>query len=317
MTVAVIGEAVMDLVQRPDGSLRPHPGGSPYNVALALGRQGVPTDYISPLSLDGFGELLRDRLLDAGVTVPIGGRSARPTSLAVVAVDEAGQAEYTLYRHGIADRDTTAEALVARMPDDLALLHTGSLALVRADLPRMRVVLRAALARGAMITVDVNMRPGVERLPEWRAAVRSLLPFCDVVKVSDADLALLGVDGDPVEAGARLRPHVGGGVVVVTQGAAGATIQNAAHRVSRAAYPVPRVVDTIGAGDCFQAGLIAWMRHLGRVRPRGLRDADAATLGGLLDHACASAALSVTRAGCDPPDWAAVGEVVRAGRVAA
>lgn len=313
--VAVIGEAIMDLVARPDGSLRPLPGGSPYNVALALGRQGVPVDYLSPLSLDAFGEVLHDRLIEAGVGVPLGGRSARPTSLALVQLDEAGAASYTLYREGVADRDTDGDRLIERLPRSMRLLHTGSLALVRADLPHMRVVFREAKRRGVMIVIDVNMRAGVTSLPGWRAAVRSVMPFCDLVKVSEDDLRHMGLDGDPLEEAAALVGHVGGSAVALTLGERGAALLTPRHTISRAAYPVPTVVDTIGAGDCFFAGLLAWLRHLGLFLPGALAGADEETLAALLDHACATAALSVGVAGCEPPDWHAVCDVVGRGRV--
>lgn len=315
--LAVIGEAVMDLVAQPGGTLRPMPGGSPYNVALALGRQGVPVDYLSPLSLDAFGDVLHDRLIEAGVGVPLGGRSPRPTSLAVVQVDAAGAPSYTLYREGVADRDTDGQRLVERLPKPLRLLHTGSLALVRSDLPTMRVVFREAKRRGVMIAIDVNMRPGVTSLPGWRAAVRSIMPFCDLVKVSDEDLRLMGLDGDPVEEAAALVAHVGGNAVALTLREGGGALITERHRVERAAYPVPAVVDTIGAGDCFQAGLLAWLRHLDLLRPGALAYADEEALAGLLDHGCATAALNVVAAGCEPPSWQDVCRVVERGRVEA
>lgn len=99
-------------------------------------------------------------------------------------------------------------------------------------------------------------------------------------------------------------PLAGGGVLITAR-----------HRVERAAYPVPAVVDTIGAGDCFQAGLLAWLRHLDLLRPGALDHADEEALAGALDHGCATAALSVVAAGCAPPSWQAVCRVVERGRV--
>ena len=113
MTVAVLGEALIDFIVGEDGAYRPHLGGSPYNVAIGLARQGVPVRYVSPLSDDSFGDQLHASLQREGVEIGIVERSRKPTSLALVTLDQARQPTYRLYREGIADKDVTFEQVEA------------------------------------------------------------------------------------------------------------------------------------------------------------------------------------------------------------
>lgn len=301
MTIAVMGEALVDLIPGADGGYRPHPGGSPYNVAIALGRQGVPAAFVSPLSNDGFGALLAAGLRDAGVAEAVA-RSDRPTALAVVTIDAGGQPSYAFYREGVADRDVTAQAIEAALPADLEALHTGSLALVPADLPRVQAVLGAARARGALLAVDANLRVGaVPDADTYTAAVDAVLPQCHLIKASDEDLAALGYLGEPIEAARALARRAPRALIALTLGAAGAALINATAEVRQPARPVETVADTVGAGDCFHAGLIARLRQRGWLAPQAMAHLDAKALDDLLRYASITAALNIERAGCDPP----------------
>lgn len=310
MTVqlAVIGEALVDLVEQPNGDLRPHLGGSPYNVARALGRQEVPTTYASPLSVDRFGEELRSGLLESGVRLPSGpNRSERPTSLAVVAIGAGGQPTYAFYREGVADKDLAADRLLAALPADLTALHTGSLALTPDLLPVLREVLGALRARGVVLSCDLNLRP--RAVPDASAYVRGIeeiLPLFDLVKASDEDLRHLGRNGAPVDEARRLHEALPGRLVAVTLGAEGAALVNDAGHLRRPAFAARKVVDTIGAGDCFQAGLLRALGAAGLLTARRFATADEAALQPVLAHALATAALDVERAGCEPPTLAEV-----------
>lgn len=301
-SIAVIGESLIDLIRQPSGDFRPHLGGSPYNVARAIARQGVPVSYLSPLSTDRFGVALHDALVAEGVQLGNGPRSSRPTSLAVVSVDEQGQPSYALYREGIADRDVSADALLERIPSATRLLHTGSLALVPGEASKMQQVMSVARERGIAVAVDVNLRPAVEpNLDAYVASVQDLLPFCDLIKASDEDLAALGLGDDAEQAAREVARRFPLALVALTRGAHGATLFRGDLRVTAPAWPVPVVVDTVGSGDCFQGALLASFARDGLLEGRGFLRAPEATLGRALDRARVAAALNVGRPGASPP----------------
>lgn len=300
MTVAVFGEALIDLVGNDDGGYRAHLGGSPYNFAIGLARQGVGVSFLAPFSDDTFGERLRSSLEREGVAITIARRSRLPTSLALVTVGAGGVPSYRLYRQGVADADVDFDELAAHVPSGLELFHTGSLALAPEQLDKVKRLVAMLRERGTVISVDVNVRLGaVLDRDAYVAGVRSLLPLADVVKASDDDLAALGF-------GAELAyEQMGGGLLVETRGGAGAVLHAADGTVARAAYPVAEVADTIGAGDAFHAAFVARLLRAGALR-RPLERLARSELEAALDFACAAAAINVSRAGCSPPARAEV-----------
>ena len=312
MTVAVVGEALIDLLARPNGDYRPVVGGSPFNVAIALGRQEVPVHYLSPLSTDASGDRLARALANAKVTVPSHHRSERPSSLALVDLDDGGEPTYSLYREGVADRDVDLDRLMAVLPEGLELLHTGSLALVPEDVPMIRGLCSFLRAGETVVAVDVNMRENVvPDLAAYRAGIRGLFPLCDIVKLSDADLELLGMGSDLESAAAEILDAMSGGLVALTRGDRGAMLVNAEGALERPAARVERLVDTVGAGDCFQAGLLAGLRRHGLLSRRALASATPTELRPVLTNAAVSAAINVGGTGCQPPTRVEVDEAVR------
>jgi len=121
MAIAVLGEALIDFIVGDDGAYRPHLGGSPYNVAIGLARQGIDVSYLSSLSDDSFGDQLLGSLLKEGVQIPLKRRSLWPTSLALVTINEQHQPDYRLYREGVADKDTSFEEIVGNLPEKLRI----------------------------------------------------------------------------------------------------------------------------------------------------------------------------------------------------
>lgn len=300
--IGVLGEAVIDLIRQPDGRYRAFAGGSPFNVAMALGRQSCPATYLSPLSDDDFGELLAKTLERAGVLMDINFRSPLPTSLAVVALNESGQPRYRLYREGIADRDYSVDDILSRIPPGLALLHTGSLAITPSELPRVAELFKALRGRGILICMDLNMRPGVvKEMSTYVEGVRSLLSQCDILKGSDEDLELLGYEGDRSKLVDELRNEMEEGVVAITFGEHGALIANEVAVVERQSHKIDNIGDTVGAGDCFQAGMLAALHQGGLLNRAKLNRSRAEVLDLVLQRANASAALNVMQAGCQPP----------------
>ncbi len=299
--VVVAGDAFVDLttaVSR-DGepAYVPHPGGSCLNVAVGLARLDVPTSLLARISDDSFGALLRRHLTGSGVRgehlIPTGDL----TGLAVADLD-GGQAGYSFHTADTADRGLR--------PDDLpelpsgAALHTGSVALVQQPQADTLTGLLRREAGRRLISLDPNVRPSLiadrsgylTQLAEWVA-------LSDLVKVSDEDLAWLH-PGEPYAAVARRWLESGPALVVVTRGSEGAWAITPSGE-AEVATPKVDVVDTVGAGDAFTAGTLAWLHHRGRLHRVDLTGLGSGELRELLGSAAAIAADTCTRAGAEPP----------------
>lgn len=303
--ITVCGEALIDLVGLGGQQFAAHPGGSPYNVAIGLARLAVPTSFLGRLSRDTFGRLLADRLARNGVDDRDLVSAAENTTLAVVSLTGEGNAEYQFYVQGTADWQWGSGELPDPLPADVAALHTGSLvSWLPPGCDAIEAMLRRERDRGAVtISYDPNVRPLLMDGPAaYRPRIERLVGLADLVKVSDEDLRWLYRDREPAEVAVQWAGN-GPALVVLTRGGAGAAAFTPDGRVvGRAAWPVT-VVDTVGAGDAFTAGMLAWLAvaTLGPgSRPR-LTTMDNDRLGRMLDFAGLVAALTCTRAGADPP----------------
>lgn len=296
----VIGEALVDVVTTtgPDGerTTAEHPGGSPANVALGLARLGRDVELVTSFGMDPRGQQIRARLESAEVRLAKGAELGARTSTALAEVDDDGVASYTF---DLVWDPPTPEPTRAPL-----VLHTGSIAAVLE--PGARVVLdTVARFRGnATITYDPNARPDLMGSPqEALAAMERLVELADVVKVSAGDLAWL-VPGEDHRAIARRWLMAGPALVIVTLGAEGAWAQtNSGVQVAVPAAKVD-VADTVGAGDAFMAGVIdgLWQEDLlGAEHRESLRSIAADALRRVLEHATAIAAITVSRAGANPP----------------
>ena len=301
MSVAVLGEALIDLIVGEDGAYRPHLGGSPFNVAIALARQGITVCYLSPFSDDTFGDQLRDALIAEGVHVPNSRRSLWPTSLALVTIDEKGLPTYRLYREGIADKDTSFEEIQANLPPDLKVFHTGSLAITPSQLPKIRRLFDFLQSQGVLISVDVNIRVRASiDTDAYLAGVRSLLSKADIVKASDEDLEAFELDKDPRKAAEIAYDDIRPGLLVLTEGRGGALLINEDGIIEKTSYPIANIEDTVGAGDTFHAAFLAALLRAAGGK-ESLLSVTQQQLGDAVDFACAAAAINVSRAGCSPP----------------
>jgi fructokinase len=295
--IAVAGEALIDLVPAGDGALAAHPGGGPFNTARTLGRLERPVAYVGRLSTDAFGAQLAARLADDGVRLDAHVRTDDPTTLALVELDEDGSARYRFYDEGTSAPGLTEADALAALPDGVAFLHVGTLGLVLEPMAAALEALASELSGRALVMVDPNCRPAVISDPAgYRARLARVLAHSDVVKVSDDDLAWLA-PGVPATDAARALLGQGPAVVLLTRGAEGALALTAGAEEELAAPPV-EVVDTIGAGDAFSGGWLAWWseRELGRADL-----ADAASVTEATRFACLVAALTCARAGASPP----------------
>jgi len=301
--VVTYGEALVDLIEQLDGSFAAILGGSVCNFTVAAARQGMAATYLNPLSMDSFGARFAHQLGGAGVNLASVRRSTLPTSLAVVTLDASGVPSYAFHRAAVADRDISLEQARALLPDAVNLFHTGGLALVPADLATTLGVAKAAADAGALVSIDANMRPLAEPdLQLYAAGVRRALAMAHLVKVSEEDLQYLGLtDADPVAAARTLFDGTMVQLVALTLGGQGGVLLS---RTATVALPVPPnvvVVDTVGAGDCFQAGLVASLHQAGVLAPAALAHLDPATLAHALRYAIAAASIDVMRKGCNPP----------------
>lgn len=301
----VVGEALTDVIVERDGAEARHPGGSPANVAYGLGRLGRRTALVTELGDDADGAAIRAHLASAGVEVRTQGAAAR-TSSAIARLGADGSAEYRF--------ELTWElgpVAVAELP---LVLHTGSLAATvepgAAAVERLARDVRA----GSTVSYDPNIRPDLMGgADDLRDRVERLVAGSDVVKASDQDTAFLAPGRAAVDV-ARYWLRLGPALVVVTLGGEGAVAVTAGGEVHVPAAPVT-VADTVGAGDSFTAGLLdgLWDEGLlgGPARPL-LRAVPAAVVERVVRRATLAAAVTVSRAGANPPTRAELDAVGRA-----
>lgn len=313
--VLTVGEALVDEVHRPDGSAAEHPGGSVANVALTLGRLDREVRLATWLGADARGDLVRTWLAGSGVALVQGSDGADRTSVAVATLDGGGSATYDfdltwqVPAQALPGRATSAEASTGVGGSEALAVHTGSIAaMLEPGAAQVQQVLEAARATSTT-TYDPNARPAIMgSAEEVRPRVEALVQLSDVVKVSDEDLGWLYPGTDPV-AVARDWQRGTPALVVVTFGGKGAIAVSDAGEVEAVA-PRVDVVDTVGAGDSFMGALIdgLWEHDLlGAERRDALGSVDSATVQRVLDRCCAVAAITVSRAGANPPRRAEVG----------
>jgi fructokinase len=300
--IVVSGEALIDLVVESAGELRAHAGGGPFNTARTLGRLEQPVTFLGRLSEDRFGEQLRGMLTEDGVRLDAAVATDDPTTLALAELDPAGGATYRFYERGTSAPGLTTKEALAALPADVQVLHVGTLGLALEPIASTLEEVVERLAGRAMIVVDPNCRPAVVTDPAaYRARLDRVLAHTDLVKVSEEDVAWLDPDHDPVAAARGLLAG-GAAAAVLTRGADGAVVVTAEAQVDVEA-PRIQVVDTIGAGDAFGGGLLAWWRRAGLGRAE-LRDLD--RLVEATRFACLVAARTCERAGASPPRLAEV-----------
>jgi fructokinase len=295
--ILVGGEALYDLVAAADGSVSGHPGGGPFNTARTIGRLRQPVAYLGRLSTDRLGATHERMLREDGVDLSATQRTDAPSTLALASLDEEGVASYSFYAAGTAAPGLTPAAALAALPLEVAALHVGTLGLVLEPLAAALEAVVARLAGRTMVVVDPNVRPWVIHAPDvYRARLEHVLEMADVVKVSEEDVAWLDPSRPVLEAARELLAY-GPKVVLLTQGPAGATILSAGGDFFVAPVAV-EMVDTIGAGDAFGGGFLAWWCSHGLGRDELARD-------GLVVEAARFAAVVAARtvsvAGASPP----------------
>ncbi|MGB3313780.1 MAG: carbohydrate kinase [Albidovulum sp.] len=299
------GEALIDMLPRKTGAgeeaFAPYPGGAVFNTAIALGRLGAPSAFLSGISTDLFGAVLTGALAASGVDTSLAIRSARPTTLAFVRLVN-GQASYAFYDQNTAGRMLTAADLPA-LPATAQALFFGGISLVGEPCGSAYEALMAREAAARVTMLDPNIRPGfITEEPAYRARIGRMLALSDIVKLSDEDLYWLEGKGELADLAMRLLAR-GPKVVFVTEGATGAHAFTGRHQCFVPARTVT-VADTVGAGDTFNAGLLAALHRDGLFTKPALSDLTPEAMTAALMLGCAAAAVTVSRAGANPP-WAA------------
>jgi fructokinase len=306
--VTVIGEAIIDLIPAgPPRTFQAVPGGSPYNVAVGLARLGHRASLMARLGDTAFGRILRDHAEAEGVDLQAAPRAAEPSTLAVVSLDAAARASYDFYLNGTADWQWT-DLETGRAPGGTAVLHFGSIASWTPPGGARILELAGRLhGRGdVLISYDPNVRPGL--LMDHRhgqSVVERAIRVAHLAKASTDDLAWLYPDRAPDEV-ARHWLSLGASVVVITGGPEGAWAYTADGRAVRRPALDVTVVDTVGAGDSFTAGLIGSLIGRGQQAPADLVRCSPDELAGALADAILVASLNCERRGNDPPTAADV-----------
>jgi fructokinase len=301
MRTLVIGESLIDIVHRPDGSAQEHVGGSPANVAVGLARLGHDVTFDTMIGDDERGVRIAGLLAEEGVALTEGSVGRRATSVATSTLDSTGAATYSF--------DLAWELNQSPPREGLAHVHTGSIAAtLEPGASTVLTTLQQARPE-ATISYDPNARPSLMGDPhEVRAKIEQLIGLSDVVKASDDDITWL-YDGAPLSDVLRLWGQLGPALVVMTRGDKGAVIGlNVSGQLTSVDAPVVEVVDTVGAGDSFMAGLVSGLLEaglLGGIQARErLRSASLADVRPAVDRALACAAITVSRAGANPPHLA-------------
>jgi fructokinase len=301
MRTLVIGESLIDIVQSPDGPAQEHVGGSPANVAVGLARLGHDVIFATQVGEDERGARIVRQCEAEGISLVEGSVGGRRTSVATSTLDKAGAASYSF--------DLAWELAVSQPLAGQGHVHTGSIAATLE--PGASAVLSTIQSArpSATISYDPNARPSLMGDPhEVRAKVEQLIGLSDVVKASDEDIAWL-YDGASVSEVLHLWGQLGPGLVLVTRGDKGAVVRlSITGELTSVAAPVVEVVDTVGAGDSFMAGLLSGLLEaglLGGVQARErLRSASLADVLPAVDRALACSAITVSRAGANPPHLA-------------
>lgn len=294
------GEALIDMLPRQTSEGRaafaPHAGGSVFNTAIALGRLGAQVQFFSGLSTDLFGDVLRNELTASGVDIAPAALSDRPTTLAFVTLTD-GHASYAFYDENTAGRMLSVDDLPKVTAE--ALFFGGiSLVVEPCGAAYEALMLREAGSRVTMI--DPNIRPGfIADEDAYRARLTRMLAAADIIKTSDEDLAWIT---GTANAEALLQMS-GAQVVLLTRGGDGVTVVT-----GRGAFDVPaekaKVVDTVGAGDTFSAGFLTSLDKQGVLTKSGIASVMDNQLADATAFGAKVAAITVGRAGANPP-WAA------------
>lgn len=299
------GEALIDFIPTENAkAYQPCAGGSILNIAVGLGRMGVPVGFLSRLSTDLFGDLLNIHLTENHVGLQYCPRVEGQTTLAFVSINEetSHEPQYAFYAEGAVDRDMQLADLPDQFPDEVSALHFGSISLVLEPGASTLEALMHREKHQRVISLDPNVRPIV--ISDWdtyRRRFEGWLSCVDILRLSQADLSMLY----PESAIVNLLPHwfnLGVSLVILTHGADGATGYLPNGTITSTPGLNVQVRDTVGAGDTFFAAILTYLYEKDYLVDRSLiARMPQDHLQACLSFATNAAAINCTRDGADPP----------------
>ena len=303
------GDALIDFlpVKSADGrdAAVPVAGGSCLNIAVGMARLGAPAGFVGGIATDLFGRMIADHALASQVELRYATRSEHQTTLAFVRT-VGGEPQYAFYDEGTASRNWVYRH--GSIPfDEIEAIHVGSTTLADDQGAAQALAMLKDARESVTISFDPNCRPKlVKHKTHYVERMNAFAAIADIVRMSDVDFEFLYGDGD--HAGrAKSLIEAGASLVVVTRGIKGAQAWHKEAGVVEVEAPTVDVVDTIGAGDSFQAALLFALRAIGRIKSESLGQTNADELRRALSFASGCAALTCGRAGADPPRQADVG----------
>jgi len=297
------GEALIDMLPV-TGSQPPswtaHPGGAVFNTAIGIARLGAASGFMSGLSTDAFGDMLRSVLEAEKVDYGLSAISERKTTLAFVTLND-GQASYGFHDEGSALR-ALAPSDLRNLPKEVEALFFGGISLVNEPCGSTFESVLLGAAEDHVIMLDPNIRPAFIPEPDaYLARLERMMAKADIVKLSDEDLAWMAWHGGSEKDPVRRVLELGAQIVIVTEGSAGAKAITRSDRSVRVSAWQTDVVDTVGAGDTFNAGFMARLADLGALKKGFVSDLGEETLQKALEYGAAAAALAVSKPGAQPP----------------
>ncbi|MEL6573679.1 MAG: carbohydrate kinase [Pseudomonadota bacterium] len=297
------GEALIDMLPREtaagEAAFAPHAGGAVFNTAIALGRLGAPVQFYSGISSDFFGEVLVDALVASKVDASPAHRSDAPSTLAFVKLVD-GQATYLFYDENTAGRMLTE----AQLPDVTADAYFfGGISLAVEPCASTYAAFQAKVVAAEKVTmIDPNVRPGfIKDADVYRSRITTMISASDIVKLSDEDLEWFMPEGDTLSNAQHIL-NQGVKLLCITEGSKGITAYTATRRLFVPAEKA-EVVDTVGAGDTFNAGVLASLHAAGALTKDAVATLSDDTIKEALTLGAKAAAMTVSRAGANPP-WA-------------
>ncbi|WP_425081943.1 carbohydrate kinase family protein [Ruegeria arenilitoris] len=300
------GEALIDMIATPtisggDGFV-PHSGGAVFNTAIALGRLGSPVGLLTGLSSDMFGEQLAEALKTSHVDASHVIRSDRATTLAFVQLKD-GHATYSFIDENSAGRMLMPEDMPDQLPA-ISALYFGGISLACEPCADAYAALLDRQGADRAVMIDPNIRPDfIKDQTRYRTRLNRMIAQADIVKVSDEDLDWIIPGPESITEKVPLLLQAGPAVVIVTRGGDGASGYLADGSETSVPVRPVQVVDTVGAGDTFNAGVLAELERGGQLTKTALRTLSTENLRAALAKGAEVAAITVSRAGANPP-WA-------------
>jgi len=300
--IVCCGEALIDMLPREskagEACFAPYVGGAVFNTAIALGRLDLPVGFFTGMSTDFFGAMLRDALTSSKVDLDLVKFSDRPTTLAFVHLVH-GHASYVFYDEETAGR-MLYEADLPAIGPDVEAMHFSCISLIPEPCGSTYEALMRREQSNRVMMFDPNIRKNfIKDKASHLARMKRMLAMADIVKLSDEDLDWFGETGSTENIAARWL-ELGPKLMVVTKGADGLVAFSRNHSVSVPAVKV-KVVDTVGAGDTINAGILASLRDQGLLTKTGIASLTEANIREVLKFSARCAAITVSRAGANPP----------------